>query len=86
MLLLFCFFVFVIVRLQPEWFFAAVLNSVWSDLSVYRYIRNTRFLRFFPTQPQCCLTFSQIELQIALVHIAIIILSHILYLLYLFHV
>ena len=43
--------------------------------------------RFFSPQPQCCLTFSWIELQIllmcCLIHISIIILSHILYLLYL---
>ena len=43
--------------------------------------------RFFSTQPQCCLTFSWIELQTflrcCLVHISIIILGHFLNLLYL---
>ena len=43
--------------------------------------------RFFSTQPQCCLTFSWIELQVllrcCLIHITIIIPRHILYLVYL---
>ena len=43
---------------------------------------------FFSTQPQCCLTFSWIELQMllrcCLVHIAIMILKHMLYLVYLY--
>ena len=43
--------------------------------------------RFFSTQPQCCLIFSWIELQMllrcCLIHISIIILRHFLYLLYL---
>ena len=43
--------------------------------------------RFFLTQPQCCLTFSRIEIQIVLrcrlIHIATTILIHILYLIYL---
>ena len=36
----FTFFVFVIVRLQPEYFFLAVLHSIWSDWRIYRCIRN----------------------------------------------
>ena len=50
----------------------------------------TRFFckqRYFLTQPQCCLTFSWIELQVllrcCLIYITIIILRHILYLVYL---
>ena len=50
----------------------------------------TRFFykqRFFSTQPQCCLTFSWIELQMllrcCLIHISIIILRRFIYLLYL---
>ena len=50
----------------------------------------TRFFwkqHFFSTQPQCCLTFSWIELQMllryCLIYISIIILRHFLYLLYL---
>ena len=43
--------------------------------------------RYFSTQPQCCLTFSWIELQMllrcCLIHITIIILRHILYSVYL---
>ena len=43
--------------------------------------------RLFPTQPQCCLTFSWIEPQkllwYCLIHISIILLRHFLYLLYL---
>ena len=43
--------------------------------------------RFFATQPQCCLTFSWIGLQMllrcCLIHISVIILRHFLYLLYL---
>ena len=53
-------------------------------------ILNTRFFykeRVFSIQTQCCLTFSWIKLQIllrsSLIHIAIIILRHFLYLLYL---
>ena len=49
----------------------------------------TRFFynqRFFSTQPQCCLTFPWIELQMllrcCLIHITIIILRHILHLVY----
>ena len=52
---------------------------------------NTRFFykqRFFSAQPQCCLIFSWIELQMLLrcciMHITIIILKYILYLEYLF--
>ena len=43
--------------------------------------------RFLSTQPQCCLTFSWIELQMllrySLIHLGMIILRHFLYLLYL---
>ena len=42
---------------------------------------------FFPSQPQCCLSFSRIELQMlfrcCFIHVNIIILRHILYLVYL---
>ena len=42
---------------------------------------------FFATQPKCCLTFSRIELEMllgcCLIHLAIIMLKHILYLVYL---
>ena len=56
----------------------------WSNLSY----TNTFFIsNIFSTQPQCCLTFSWIELQMllrcCLIHITIIILRHILYLVYL---
>ena len=44
--------------------------------------------RLFSTQPQCCLTFSWIELELllrcCLIHISLIILRHFLYLLYLY--
>ena len=43
--------------------------------------------RFLSTQPQCCLTFSWIEVQMllsySLIHLSMIILRHFLYLLYL---
>ena len=53
-------------------------------------MRNTRFFnkqRLFSTQPQCCLTFSWIELQMllrcCLIHVNVIILRHFLFSLYL---
>ena len=52
-----------------------------------RRLRNFLQATLFSTQPQCCLTFSWIELQIllrcCLIHISIIMLIHFLYLIYL---
>ena len=57
---------------------------------IFTFITITHFFYkqcLFSTQPQCCLTFSWIELQMllrcCLIHISIIILRHLLYLLYL---
>ena len=58
---------------------------------VFRMNKHTRFFfckqRFFSTQPQCCLTFLWIELQVflrcCLIHISIIVLRYILHLVYL---
>ena len=78
-------------------------NDLAKELPTWHYFRlwrktlppydscNTRFFykpRFFSTQPQCCLTFLWIELQMLLrccpIHINIIIMWHFLYLLYLY--
>ena len=66
------------------------MSSISSDLYEEILKPNTRFFykqRFFSTQPQCCLTFSWIELQMSLscclIHTGIIILRHFLYLIYL---
>ena len=61
----------------------------WTQLKLMKIRSNTPFFYrqcFFSTQPQCCLAFSWIELQMllrfCLIDIAIIILRHILYLLF----
>ena len=61
----------------------------WTQLKLMQIRSNTLFFyrqRFFSTQHQCCLAFSWIELQMllrfCLIDIAIIILRHILYLLF----
>ena len=58
--------------------------------TILRFINKYTFFykqRFSSTQPQCCLTFSRIELQMllrcCLIHVRIIIVIHFLYLLYL---
>ena len=61
----------------------------WTQLKLMQIRSNTPFFyrqRFFSTQPQCCLAFSWIEIQMllrsCLIDIAIIILRHILYLVF----
>ena len=48
---------------------------------IHAFFIKLRIQRFIPSQPQCCLTFSWIELQM-LIHITIILLRQFLYLLY----
>ena len=67
------------------------ISNALRQKSSYQIIRNTRFFfiryAFFPTQSQCCLTCSWIELQMllrcCLIHVSSIILKHFLHLLYL---
>ena len=61
----------------------------WTQLKLMQIRSNTPFFyrqRFFSTQPQCCLAFLWIEIQMllrsCLIDIAIIILRHILYLVF----
>ena len=64
-----------------------IINLFWELKNLKE--KHTRFFskqRFFPTQPQCCLTYSWIELQMllrfCLIHITTIIPKYFLYLLY----
>ena len=63
-------------------------HDVWDFSRIVLYLHRLHaFFKqyFFPTQPECCLTFSLIEmlLRCCLIHISIIIPKHFLYLLYL---
>ena len=61
----------------------SVTRKITTVLDIHAFYKQ----HFFSAQPQCCLTFSWIELQMllrcCLVHIAVIMLRHILYLVYL---
>ena len=71
-------------RVPISSFFFLNISFLLSE-KVYIWIKYTLFYkqRFFSTQPQCCLRFSEIELQMllrwCLIHIAIITLRQILY-------
>ena len=70
-----------------------LIGSVEAELfffcvrQIRNWLRSTRFFKsnsFFSTQPQCCLTFSWIELRYWLIHISIIIPRHFFQLVYLY--